>query len=375
MQANITFLEEKDQTKDEFLATLAHELRNPLTPMENAIAILEENLDTTGTENEKIFNILKRQQSQLGTLVNDLLDVSQITRRRMSLKIEKVKLTDLLISAIDMSASKMSAKNQTIDLQFTDESVFVKGDFGRLLQAFGNVVNNASKYTDNGGKVEISGMVRENVVEIDIKDSGIGLTDAQIQNVFEMFSQVDASENTRGGLGIGLTLTQKIIDLHNGQIKVRSKGLGHGSIFSITLPLARSNKKADRELTTRAGVRLAGLDVLIIDDNEDILQTLRFLLEKRGMHVTTANSGEKGITVFKNEEFDFVVLDIGLPDLSGYEVCKELKNIANKSIFIAQSGWGQPEDIKKAKDAGFDLHLTKPVKISELVDAMESFLD
>tara|TARA_Y100000768_G_C23976105_1_gene683173 strand:- start:859 stop:2730 length:1872 start_codon:yes stop_codon:yes gene_type:complete len=380
MQENISFLEEKDQTKDQFLATLAHELRNPLSPMENAITLLEEMHELSQDEINSALTILKRQQNQLSSLVDDLLDVSQITRRRMRMKIERVNLQELIEAAVSTAQGLIKRKNQSMSIQMDNKDIFIRGDFSRLLQALGNIINNASKYSEKKGSIEISVEVVDKEATIHIKDDGMGISQENLDHIFDMFSQVDTSENTRGGLGIGLTLTKKILELHEGRIDVASEGVGKGTTMSVTLPLAETHSDNDRPVETVSKLtRLKGAKVLIVDDNADILSSSEFLLKRKGLSVVTAINGEKGLEEFEKLAFDFVVLDIGLPDITGYSLCRRMNQIIDsqnsiRPIFIAQSGWGQPEDMARAKAAGFDRHLTKPVKVKDLYSTMEELL-
>ena len=377
MQADISFLEEKDQTKDEFLATLAHELRNPLSPMENAISLIEEAIDPNDENLTSILNILKRQQNQLGVLVNDLLDVSQITRRRLTLKIKDVNLLDLLKGAIETANKLIKSKNQTLKLNFKEDSILIRGDYSRLLQALSNVINNASKYTDENGQILVNCHPNSENVVIEISDNGIGIEKSKLKGIFNMFSQVDANENTRGGLGIGLTLTKKIIDIHDGKIIVESEGLGKGSSFKITLPRSKRLKESSGIQSNSNAPWIKDKNILIVDDNEDIITTLTLILTKKGAKISSALNAEDCLDKFSQSKFDLAILDIGLPDISGYELCKELKvkSSYEHAVFIAQSGWGQKEDKRKSREAGFDLHLTKPVKAKDLIQEVEDFIN
>lgn len=363
MHENIVDLQEKSQSKDEFLATLAHELRNPLSPIANAVTILR----TTDNADHKTFavDVIDRQLSQLVTLVDDLMDVSRITQGKVHLTMDRLDIEKVLDNAIEICETIIKEKGHELVVKRSSERCLVYADFIRLSQVFANILNNAAKYTDAGGRITISFDGDDKHVIVRIVDNGIGIPPSYIGRIFDMFSQVDASSTkTRGGLGIGLTLVNNLIRLHDGEISVRSDGLGLGSEFEVKLPVVdRRDVADDTESHSSAKDGSASKSVLIVDDNADVAGMLKLFLEMCGHHVVTASTGREAISVFAAESPEVAILDIGLPDIDGYELCQRLQELdkEGKAYFIAQSGWGQREHIEKSKKVGFAKHLVKPV--------------
>ncbi len=363
MEADITKLEARDQVKNEFLATLAHELRNPLSPITNAVSILQLPIDEA--KKQTAYRIIDRQLKHMVHLVDDLLDVSRITRGKVILNQESLQLNKVLENAIELSEPLIRERNHELIFEPGEQTVYVHGDFTRLSQCFGNVLNNAAKYTEPGGRIEIRVTPSPSDVVIEIKDNGVGIPPSHLKRVFDMFSQVDAnSTQTRGGLGIGLTLTQSLIKIHNGSISVHSDGPNTGSTFKITLP-AKTPPVAEGGVTKQdpGASQVQGKRILIVEDNADVAHMLAMLLQLKQHEVTVCTSATEALEQFPGLRPDLALLDIGLPGIDGLELCRRLRamDTSGHTIFVAQTGWGQEEDKERSRAAGFDHHLVKPV--------------
>ena len=373
MQSNISILEEKDQTKDEFLATLAHELRNPLAPMATAVELLEDESDVEMIRAAR--GSIQRQLSQMGRLVDDLLDVSKITKRQIRINLQEVNLVDVINHAVELSQSTITLKNHQLNLDLPDGTTVIRGDFNRLAQVFGNLLNNAAKYTDPNGKISVRTVKDGDFITVVCEDNGIGIPKEKISEVFDMFMQVDTTENTRGGLGIGLTIAKRIVDLHGGKIEVKSGEGFEGTKFYVSLPLC---PQLPEQPIIDSPSQIEGghskVDLLLVDDVRDITEMLRLFLERQGYSVRTASTGEQAIQLFKERVPDIAILDIGLPDISGFDLCRRLKGLDSHTAFFAQSGWGKTEDIHRSQELGFIRHFVKPVKPSRIVEAVEDYI-
>lgn len=364
-------LRDADRRKDEFLATLAHELRNPLAPVRHATKILELPA-ASETQRQWAREVIARQVQHMALLLDDLLDVSRITRGRLELKRDYVTLEKLVASAVETAAPLIEAKHHCLVIKLPEESLGLFVDPLRMAQSLSNLLTNAAKYTDPGGRIEITADAVEFGVDIIVKDSGIGLSESTLPHVFEMFSQVEsAKERSQGGLGIGLALVKGLVQLHGGVVDVRSEGLGRGSRFTIHLPhscIVHETNDLPPETSNVALVGDRAISILVADDNRDAADSLAMLLQIAGYEVCLAHSGEQALAIAERVRPDALILDIGMPDLSGYEVVKQLRlqEWARDTLFIAVTGWGQLEDKQQAFDAGFDHHLTKPVAGHEL---------
>jgi chemotaxis family two-component system sensor kinase Cph1 len=375
MQKNIDQLRAQDKSKNEFLATLAHELRNPLAPISTAIEIINDSgSQELHTEASKT---IERQLNQLVTLTDDLMDVSRITRGRVILKKEPTSLRKILANSVEISKKIIDSKKHQLNANYPPESVFVDGDFIRLSQVFSNILNNAAKYTPIGGKIELDFTSTTDQAIICISDNGMGIDNDYLPSIFDMFSQADPfSHKGIGGLGIGLTLCKNLVDLHNGQIEVDSDGLDKGSRFTVRIPLAEQSKLGQKKTANPAEAKKTSSDgkprVLVVDDNVDSARMLQLLIKAKGYEVRAVNSGLEAVEEFKTFLPEAVFLDIGLPDLDGYEVCMALRKIQRdeKILIVAQTGWGQEEHLKKSADSGFDLHLVKPVKPAQIFEIL-----
>jgi signal transduction histidine kinase/ActR/RegA family two-component response regulator len=358
-------LREQDRRKDEFLATLAHELRNPLAPIRNAAELASRTIPLDSPAYPAI-GIVKRQVNQLARLVDDLLDVSRISQGRVDLKMEIVELKNLIDMATETVAPLMREKQHELSIIQTYEPVYVKGDSGRLVQALSNVLTNAAKYTQARGQVRVRAEVRGDTVAIEVTDNGAGISADLLPRVFELFTQSERTlDRAQGGLGIGLSIVKQLIEMHGGECVARSAGVGQGSTFEITLPRSQPivEAAADPLEASRAWRR-----ILIIDDNVDAATSLAEILRLEGHQceaVFSANAALERVAALRP---DFILLDIGLPDLDGYEVARRLRQIDGLEGvgLIALTGYGQPDDLARARAAGFDGHFIKPLDFAQL---------
>ena len=358
-----------DQKKDEFLATLAHELRNPLAPIRNSLYVL-----TSETVNEdaaaQAHNLMGRQVEQMVRLVDDLMDVSRITRGKLELRKERLSLSGVIRNAVDIARSLIESRRHTLSVSLPAHEIYVTGDSVRLAQIFANLLNNAAKYTSEGGRIDVRAEQRGSELEVTISDTGIGIAQDMLPRVFDLFHQGDASlERSQGGLGVGLALVQRLVDLHGGKVQAASEGKGKGSQFKVLLPLGESDGAAAANDEAAAEAKNApGLRVLVVDDNFASAQTLGWALEMFGCEVAIETSSKAALDTAASFRPDAALLDIGLPDMNGYDLCAALRKIPGleNSVFIAQTGWGQPEHRLRSTQAGFNHHLVKPVDLAQL---------
>jgi signal transduction histidine kinase/ActR/RegA family two-component response regulator len=370
-------LRQADRSKDEFLATLAHELRNPLAPIRNAIEILNRQGGAT-TEARWALEVIDRQMEQMTRLVDDLLDVSRITRNKLELRKERVELAGLVRSAVETSRPLLGASGHRLTVAVPPRPVFVDADPTRLAQALSNLVNNAAKYTPRGGHVTVGLERRDGEAAITVRDTGIGIPEEMLPSIFEMFTQVDRSlERAQGGLGIGLTLAKRLVEMHGGTIAAHSGGPGRGSEFTIRLPVVAEAPRALPRLDLREERvhSSAPLRILVVDDNRDAAATLALLLELTGHDVRTAHDGLEALAAASEFRPDVVLLDIGLPKLNGYEVARRIRSQPRGQgvVLIAITGWGQEEDKRQSQEAGFDQHIVKPVDPGTLLKLLSTF--
>lgn len=364
-------LAEQDRRKDEFLAMLAHELRNPLAPIRNASELLKQTTPDD-TRVHTLGDLISRQVNQLTRLIDDLLEVSRISQGRMELQKGPLLLDQAIKFAIESTSSSVAEKNLHLIYDCDDTCLLIDGDHARVAQSLINIIINATKYTEDGGRIKIHLRQEATQALIEVSDTGIGIEAQMLDEIFELFRQVDTSiDRSRGGLGIGLSVVKKIIQMHNGTITARSAGLGQGSTFSITLPLASYKESATTPHTAPA---LARLKFLLIDDNEDATNSLAMLLETVGHETTVTYRGANALAIIERNNFDVVLLDIGLPDIDGYEVAGRIRAIHKNITIVAVSGYGQTEDVRKALDAGFSGHLTKPVSLDALERTVSQLL-
>jgi PAS domain S-box-containing protein len=364
-------LREADQHKDEFLAMLAHELRNPLTPISNAAHIL----DMLKLEDPRLSwakDIIKRQVLHLTHLVDDLLDVSRIARGKISLKKERLDLVEVIKPVIEMARDLTQAKQQQLNVSLPEQPILLEGDSVRLSQVFLNLLDNASKYSLEGGQIEVDIRPSQTEVEILVRDNGTGIPAELLPTIFDLFQQgARTLDRAQGGLGIGLTLVKRLVELHGGQITASSPGAGLGSVFSIRLPtLALAADTAASEAS--ASTPNAGTRVLVVDDDSDVRESTALLLEMNGYEVNMADSGEHAMMLIKEFHPDVMLLDIGMPGENGYQVAQRIRQLpcGGDMLLVALSGYGGPEELTRSHKAGFDYHLVKPLNFSVLCDLL-----
>lgn len=372
-------LRKADEKKDAFLATLAHELRNPLAPMTSAVALMQMAKASPETRSKALV-VLDRQIKHMVRLVNDLLDASRIATGKLALDVEPLELGELVVHAVDGAQTMAEECGVTLTLWPCNEEVWSAGDAVRLTQVFSNLLNNACRYTPAGGQVYVSVVGDAQSVVIAVRDTGVGVARHMQSRIFELFEQAnDSQERGRAGLGVGLTLCRQIVELHQGTIELSSAGPGCGSCFSVKLPRLRPDNVAFDTVPSKKTAHLRRLRILVADDNVDLAENFAELLRAGGHAVEVVYDGDAALQRAKLNLPDIALLDIGMPKLDGYEVARQLKSAAptDKIHLVAISGWGQPADKENALQAGFDHHLVKPVQAQELVrilvDAFEEF--
>ncbi len=365
-------LREAARRKDEFLATLAHELRNPLAPIANAIGILR----LQGTTNPKALAaeaIIERQLKNLVRLIDDLLDVSRITRGRLELRRERVTLTSVVEAAVEGARPHIEGAGHRLTVALPDEAIPLDADPVRLAQVFLNLLNNASKYTAAGGQIHLSAGRDGAEILVRVRDTGRGIAAEDLPRLFEIFTQIGAANGAgHGGLGIGLSLAQGLVRMHGGELEACSAGLGRGSEFLVRLPVAEARPLPPVEGDQAPPAPAGPLRILVADDNPDIVDSLVMLLEAAGQQVVTARDGEEALAAADRHRPQIAILDIGMPKLDGYEVCRRLRREpwGRAMRLIALTGWGQQSDRRNAEAAGFDDHLVKPVTLSTLLQRL-----
>ncbi|MEO5677759.1 MAG: ATP-binding protein [Usitatibacter sp.] len=362
-------LREADRRKDEFLATLAHELRNPLAPIRNSLHIFR----MAGVQNptvERVTAMMERQVQHMVRMVDDLLEVSRISRGKIELRRERVDLASILRSAVETSLPLIESSKHTLTVEAPDETIVLDADPVRLSQVFANLLNNAAKYTPQGGRIAVRVSVDSAMASISVKDNGEGIPPAMLGRVFNMFTQVNTGSRAQGGLGIGLTLARTLVHLHGGTIEALSGGAGSGCEFRVRLPLAQrvpyGAERASPETAAQAPLRLRR--VLVVDDNRDAADSLGMLLQFLGADVAVAHDGRAALEMIRTFKPAVVLLDLGMPDMSGLEVARRMReDPAMRDItLVALTGWGQNEDRRRSHDAGFDHHLVKPADVGAL---------
>ena len=362
-------LQEQDRRKDEFLATLAHELRNPLAPVRNGMQILR--LATPTGPAERTLAMMDRQLEHLVHLVDDLMDVSRVSSGKVVLRKEAVAIRELIDAAVETSRQAVEKGGHALTLHVPPEPLAADGDRTRLVQVLSNLLNNAAKYTPNGGRIDVSAEGTAAEVILRVADTGLGIPADMLPKVFDMFTQVGTSlERSQGGLGIGLTLVRRLVEMHGGTVNAESAGAGRGSTFTVRLPRAvpaAANRGGPLPDAVRSAPA-APLSVLVVDDNRDSAESLALLLELKGHTVKTAHNGPDALRTLGAFRPHLVLLDIGLPGMSGYEVARRIRESSELSgvMLVALTGWGQEEDRRRTKNAGFDHHLVKPAAPAEV---------
>jgi len=367
-------LSEADRRKDEFLATLAHELRNPLAAISNAVQVLRHGGRDSKTV-DSASEMLERQVGQVSRLVDDLLDMSRITQGKIELRKDHVELTPILDQAVETARALLESRHHDLTVTLPSGPIYLQADAARLAQVVGNLLSNASKFTDDGGHIGLAVEREGKNVVIRVRDTGIGIAAADLPRLFDMFTQVDTSlERSRDGLGIGLTLVRALVEMHGGAVEARSAGLGQGSEFVVRLPTVAEAPKPGPRPTRGATARPVRRRVLIVDDNQDGAESLAVLLQLGGHETHTAHDGQQAIEDAERLRPDIVLLDIGLPRLNGYEVCRRIREQpwGKELSMVAVTGWGQQEDRRRSQEAGFDTHIVKPVEPEALMDLLAS---
>jgi len=358
-------LKDAAQRKDEFLATLAHELRNPLAPIRNGLHLMRL-AGNDGALVEKARTIMERQVQQMVRLVDDLLDVARISKNKLELRREWLELATVVNSAVETSRPVVDAAGHHLEVSIPPEPVRLYADPVRLAQALSNLLNNAAKYSEPGRQIWLTAEHQNDQVVLSVRDAGIGIPQEELQHIFGMFVQADHSiENSRGGLGIGLTLVQRIVRMHGGVVEARSEGRGKGSEFVIRLPGVPAGKGVVHEGTGKGDTSgsVAPLRILVVDDNADSAESLALMLKFSGHIVAVANDGIEALEVAETFQPHAALLDLGMPKLNGYDTARQIRQHTwgNNMVLIALTGWGQEEDKRRSREAGFDAHLVKPV--------------
>jgi PAS domain S-box-containing protein len=359
-------LREADRRKDEFLATLAHELRNPLAPIRNALQILKmPRVDAATVERSR--DMMERQVQQLVRLVDDLMDVSRVMQGKIELRRERVELASVVARAVETAQPGIDAQGHRLSVALPPDSLPLEADPVRLVQVVGNLLTNAAKYTERGGHIWLTAGREGGQAVLRVRDDGIGIAPDMLPRVFDLFVQVDhAAARSQGGLGIGLTLVKNLVRMHHGAVEVHSPGLGEGSEFVVRLPLADGGREgpAGRGGDGRPADARPGSRLLVVDDNRDAADSLAEMLRLQGHEVRVANDGPAGLELLEGYRPEMVFLDIGMPKMDGYEVARRLRRVPGLEHvrLAALTGWGQPEDRRRTAEAGFDHHLVKPVE-------------
>jgi PAS domain S-box-containing protein len=361
-------LREADQKKDQFLALLAHELRNPLAPIRNGLQVMR--LADDGKTNADIRDMMERQLSHMVRLIDDLLDISRLSQNKLHLQKTRVLLAEVIGNSIESARPAIQAADHKLSVSLPTEPIYLDGDLTRLAQVFSNLLTNSAKYTEPGGHIWVTAEPRESAIEVSVRDDGIGIPTDALFHIFDMFSQIDRSiERTTGGLGIGLALVKGIVEMHGGRIHAWSEGPGLGSTFTVTLPFSRqrtdsTNLPAEIEIQPADTRRR----VLVVDDNRDSAKSMAALLRLLGHEVQTANDGIEAINSAEQFQPDVILMDVGMPKLNGYDATQLIRKQpwGQKIVILALTGWGQDADRERSRDAQCDGHLVKPVNLSDL---------
>ena len=362
-------LREQDQRKDEFLATLAHELRNPLAPIRNGLELIRLSEGNPATL-DRATTIMQRQMEQMVRLVDDLLDVSRISRNRLELRKEHVELESIVRSAVETSRPVLDAAQNDLKVVLPSEPVLLDADPVRLAQVFSNLLNNAAKYSEAGGRISLVACRTGDEVMVRVSDTGIGIEPAKLSQIFGMFVQLDASEQQiQSGLGVGLTLVQRLVEMHGGSVEARSEGEGKGSEFVVRLPaLAQAAQPSLAKDTAESDHSQSRRRILVVDDNLDSAESMAMMLKLSGHNVATAHDGLEAVKLAGEFQPDVALLDLGMPKLDGYEAARSIRQQpwGKRMMLVALTGWGQAEDKRRSREAGFDAHLVKPVDFDAL---------
>ena len=364
----VTRLREADRRKDVFLASLAHELRNPLAPIRTGVAILR--MTDAESRSQPVLAMMERQLQHMARLLDDLLDVSRISRGKIALHPERIDLRHVVDAAVEANRPLIEEMGHVFFVSVPSEPAFLNADPVRFAQIISNLLNNAAKYTPPGGKIVLKAEHSGDEVEVSVTDNGIGIAGESLESIFEMFTQIGShSSNGQGGLGIGLSLAKGLVTLHDGTIQACSEGIGRGSEFRVRVP-TRLTLDADSAPPVRTVLTANRLKILVVDDNRDAAESLSMLLELKGHEVRRAYDGENALHLAEDFRPQMVLLDLGMPKMSGYEACRRIRDHAwgAQMTLIAVTGWGQEDDRRKSTAAGFDGHFVKPVDPETLED-------
>jgi signal transduction histidine kinase/ActR/RegA family two-component response regulator len=361
-------LQEESRRKDAFLATLAHELRNPMAPIRYAVAMLAG--DAPAAVREQATAVIARQAEHMARLLDDLLDMSRITRNAIELRRDVLDLRTIAKLAAENVGATYGKLRHRLTVSLSDDPVLVDGDPTRLQQVLGNLLDNAAKYTPRGGEIHLDVGHGDGKAIVRVVDNGIGIAPEKLGQVFELFTQLQGPGRGEGGLGIGLAVVKQLVELHGGRVTASSEGPGKGTQFTVTLPLAQAPPSAAREMpAATAFPSRGGKRVLVVDDNTDTVEMVAVLLRDEGYEVSTAYDGRSALVVLDRVKPDIVLLDLGLPDMTGLDVAREMRRRMGHDVaLVAVSGWGQAGDRAQTASAGFDLHLVKPVEPHSLID-------
>ena len=360
-------LKEADHRKDQFLATLAHELRNPLAPIRNGLQLLR--TESRADRAEMLREMMELQLNHMVHLIDDLLDMSRVSLGKIDLRKECLPMQKAIDSALETSKPLLEEKHHNLTLAITDEPLCVDADFTRMSQIISNLVCNAAKYTPAGGQITLSLAREHNSAVLRVSDNGVGIERHMLDKIFGLFTQVrDSMEQSQGGLGIGLALVQRLVDMHGGIVQAQSMGLGQGSEFIVKLPVVQTEKQQETIEMPLEQPSSAPLKILVVDDNVASAKTIAWMLEAIGHEATLAHNGEETLVVARSMNPDVILLDIGLPGMNGYDICRMLRQESQfkDTVLIAQTGWGQKRDKELAQEAGFNHHLIKPVDFDHL---------
>lgn len=377
VQTSAQALRDADKRKDEFLATLAHELRNPLAPIRHSVKLLE-SPKIDDRQRQWAREVISRQVQRMALLLDDLLDVSRITRGRLDIKMHPTPLEPIITAAVETARPLIDSKRHELIVELPAERVVLNVDALRISQSLSNLLTNAAKYTDPNGRITLSVRLMPDEIEMSVQDNGIGFDYQSLTDMFTMFAQVSSAiDRAEGGLGIGLALVKGLVALHGGNVSAKSDGVGRGSEFAIHLPRALMVPAVDH-VPARTAERTCegrGLRVLVADDNRDAADSMACILGMSGNVVSIAHSGEEALRLAQDSRPQAVILDIGMPGMNGYEVARHIRRQrwGSTVLLIAVTGWGQAEDKERSRAAGFDHHLTKPVDVDQLEKLLRDF--
>jgi signal transduction histidine kinase len=376
LEATTAALQEADRRKDEFLAILAHELRNPLAPIRTAVQLMRRR-DLAETQNMRAREVIERQVQHLVCLIDDLLDVSRITRGMITLQRERVLIDAVVARAVETARPLIDARKHELTLDLADELLSVEGDPTRLVQIVGNILHNAAKFMEPGGRIVLSVKREDSYAVIGVRDFGLGIQPDLVVKIFDLFSQVHPkSETPHGGLGIGLALVRRLVEMHGGVVTANSEGLGKGTELVVRLPLigVQSTVMALPPTESKRPPQVSPRRILVADDNSDAVEALALQLRLAGHDVRSAHDGLEALEVAEAFAPQVVLLDLGMPRMDGYETAREIRRKwwGKSATLVALTGWGGQQDRQKTTDAGFDAHLVKPVTEFDLFQAIAS---